>query len=153
MCNSDLQLTILPDVLQDIVLLYAYNVPKEAVLRSVNTLLDIKDMQLPFFFLKEKIWSWELQRFLPNPLIEFMPIEYYDSKFGEIFHKDCMYCFLLGLDFRRRNVRLFGTREAWFNRICSSWRTVEPFSAYYKMLLRSKSRISKKRRHLIRRMI
>ena len=66
MCKNDLKLTVLPDVLQDLVMLFAYNVPKEAVLRSVDTLLDITDMQLPFFFLKEKIWSWDLHRFLPD---------------------------------------------------------------------------------------
>ena len=149
MCENDLKLSVLPDVLQDIVIMYAYNLPKDVVLRSLHTILDIKDMQLPFFFFKQQIWSWHYKTFLPNPVFSFMPIEYYSGRYNVLFDDDAMYCLLIGLDFRRRDVRLFGSRDAWMNRICSSWRAVEPLAAYYKMLLRTKQQIMKKRGPLI----
>ena len=149
MCNTDVKLSILPDVLQDIVLKYAFNMPKAAILRSLHTILGILEMQLPFFFFRQKIWSWHYNRFLPNPVFAFMPIEYYNSRYCELFDDDALYCLLLGLDFRRKNVRMFGSRGAWLNRIVTSWRCVEPLAAYYRMLLRTRSPIMKKRGPLI----
>ena len=149
MCKNSLKLSVLPDVLQDIVIMYAYNLPKVDVLRSLDIIMDIKDMQLPFFFFKQKIWSWHYKTFLPNPVFSFMPIEYYSGRYCDLFDDDAMYCLLIGLDFRRRNVKLFGSRDRWMNRICTSWRAVEPLAAYYKMLLRTKQKIMKKRGPLI----
>jgi len=150
MCKNDLKLTILPDVLQDLVLQFAFNLPKQQVLDSLDVILDILDMQLPFFFFREKIWSWECNNFLPNPVFSFMPIEYYNGRFGELFDDDAMFCLLLGLDFRRKNVRLFGSRQKWLDRIVTSWRCVEPLAAYYRMLLRTRTPIMKKRGPLIK---
>ena len=149
MSDSDLKLSILPDVLQDIVLDYAFNLPKPAVLDSLHIILGIIDMDLPFFFFREKIWSWEYAKFLPNPIFSFMPIEYYNGLYSELFDDDALYCLLLALDFRRRNVRLFGSRQRWLSRILNSWRSIEPFAAYYKMLLRSRSPIMKHRSSFI----
>ena len=153
MCKNELNLTVLPDVLQDLVLMYTYNLPKKQVVASLKVILGIIDMQLPFFLIKDRIWSWHYETFLPNPIRTFMPIEYYDGRYENLFEEDSMYCLLLGLDFRRRNVRRFGDRKRWFHRIVTNWRSVEPFSAYYKMLLRTKCRITKKRGPLVRRFI
>jgi len=150
MCKNGVKLSILPDVLQDIVLDFAFNLPRDAVLRSLNVILDILDMRLPFFFFRNKIWSWQYNVFLPNPVHTFMPIEYYNGRFCELFDDDALYCLLLGLDFRRRNVKMFGTRQTWLNRIVSSWRCVEPLAAYYRMLLRTRNPIMKKRGPLVR---
>lgn len=153
MRKHELSLSVLPDVLQDLILIYTYNLPKKQIIKSLGVILDIADMQLPFFFLKERIWSWHYEKFLPNPLISFLPIEYYTGKYNDLFDEDSMFCLLIGLDFRRRNVRLFGSRERWMNRICNSWRAVEPLAAYYKMLLRTKKPIMKKRGPLIMKFI
>ena len=150
MCKNDLHLSVLPDDLQDLVFKFAYGLPKDQVLCSLYAILDIIDMQLPFFFFRKKIWSWDLKRFLHNPIWVFEPMEYYQCNFNSLFDEDAMYCLLIGLDFRRKNVRLFGSREKWLSRICTSWRAVEPFAAYYRMLMRSKSPIMKKRGILIR---
>ena len=149
MCENDLNLNELPDVLQDMVLMFAYNLPKTQIMKSLETILDIIDMQLPFFFMKQRIWSWHYKTFLPNPCHVFTPIEYYAGNYSDLFDDDSMYCLLLGLGFRRRNVRLFGSREKWMNRICTSWRAVEPLSAYYKMLMRARDPIMKKRGPLV----
>ena len=150
MCKNDLKLDRLPHVLQEIVLEFAFNLSKEQVLKSLDTILDILDMELPFFFFREKIWSWHYNVFLPNPVFHFMPIEYYNGRFCELFDDDAMYCLLLGLDFRRKNVKMFGSRQKWLDRIVTSWRCVEPFAAFYRMLLRTRSPIMKKRTPLVR---
>jgi len=149
MCKNDPKLSSLPDVLQDLVLQFAFNLPRDQVLRSLQIILDIVDMKLPFFFFREKIWSWHCRKFLPNPVVSFMPIEYYNSRYNELFDDDALFCLLLGLDFRRRNVRLFGSRQKWLNRIVTSWRCVEPLAAYYRMLMRTPGQIMKKRGALI----
>jgi hypothetical protein len=153
MCNSGLKLSVLPAVLEQIVIDYAFNLPKVQVLDSLNIILSIREMNLPFFFFRPKIWSWEFAKFLPNPVFSFMPIEYYNGLYSELFDDDALYCLLLGLDFRRKNVRMFGTREQWLNRIVSSWRSIEPFAAYYKMLLRSRTPIMKHRSSFITRFL
>ena len=153
MCNTELKLNILPDVLQDIVIDFAFNLPKRDVLDSLEVILGIIDMDLPFFFFREKIWSWEYAKFLPNPIFSFMPIGYYNGLYSELFDDDALYCLLLALDFRRKNVRLFGSRQRWLSRILTSWRSIEPFAAYYKMLLRSRTPIMKNRSSFISRFV
>jgi hypothetical protein len=59
MSKNDIKLVELPDVLQDLVLLYAFNLPKQQVLESLGVILDIVDMKLPFFFFREKIFLAE----------------------------------------------------------------------------------------------
>ena len=149
MCKNDLKLSLLPDVLQDLVLGFAFNLPKPVIMKSLQVFLDILDMELPFFFFREKIWSWHYNRFLPNPVFVYMPIEYYNGRYCELFDDDAMFCLLLGLDFRRKNVRMFGSRQAWLDRVVTSWRCVEPLAAYFRMLLRTRSPIMKKRGPLV----
>ena len=144
-----MKLSVLPAVLQDLVMLFCFNLPKADVLKGVDMILDIKDMGLPFFFFRDKVWSWEYARFLPSPLKVFTPIEYYGGYYRDLFDDDCTYYLLLCLDFRRRNVRMFGNREAWYNRFASTWRTVEPFAAFYKMLLRTKQPVLKTKSPLL----
>ena len=153
MSVSDVNFSVLPSVLQDLVLDFAFNLPKTDVLESLNVILSIIDMDLPFFFFRESIWSWHYNKFLPNPVFSFMPIHYYNGIYSELFDDDALCCLLLGLDFRRRNVRMFGSRQRWLDRIIRCWRCVEPFAAYFKMLLRSKTPIMKQRSAFIKRFV
>ena len=139
----------MPCVLQELVFQFAYNMPRDDVLRSLETILSIINMELPFFFFREKIWSWHYNEFLTNPVRTFLPIEYYNGRYCELFDDDAMFCLLLGLDFRRRSVKMFGSRQRWLDRIMRSWKCVEPFGAYYKMLLRSQGPIMKQRGPLV----
>ena len=138
-----MKISVLPTDLQDLVMLFCYNLPLDAVRNGVNMILDIKDMGLPFFFFREKIWSWEYKRFLPTPIKKWMPIEFYGGMYRDLFDDDCLFYLLLCLDFRRRRVRMFGSRQQWFNRFAYSWRSFEPFAAYYRMLLRSREPVLK----------
>ena len=141
MCNF----TELPPVLQNIVALFAYGVPLKAVKRSLRLYSDIENMSLPFFFYRNNVWDWETRKFLLNPMVSFEPIEAFGGIVGNLFDEDAMYCFLLGLDFRKRIVRMFGTRERWLHRLSTNWCAVEPFAAYYRMIMRSSENVMKKR--------
>ena len=131
--------SVLPTDLQNIVLDFAYNLERDAIVRSLETILEIKTMHIPFFFFRKSIWSWFFRKYVPNPINVFLPIELIGGRYNDLFDEDSMYCLLLGLDFRRRNVRLLGSREDWLNRIYTSWRAVEPLAAYYRMLMRCNS--------------
>ena len=141
----DPKLSDIPLVLQDLVFLFAFNMDKEQTLCSLRIIWEIQQMKLPFFFFRTKIWSWHYKTFLENPCSSFMPIEYFNGRYNDIFDEDSLYCFLLGLDFRRRNVKLFGSRRFWEKRLVKSWRAVEELSAYYKMLCRSKAQVFRKK--------
>ena len=90
MSVSDVNLGVLPDVLQDLVVSFAFNLPKDEVVQSLDVILSIIDMNLPFFFFREAIWSWHYGQFLPNPVFTFMPINYYNGTYAELFDDDAM---------------------------------------------------------------
>ena len=69
---------------------------------------------------------------------------------NELFDFDAMYSFLLGLDFRRRLVRIFGSRERWLQRLSTNWHTMEPLGAYYRMIMRLAGTRVMKRREFLR---
>ena len=106
-------------------------------------------MNLPFFFFKPEIWCWHERRFIKNPMKSFVPIETVGGRVSDLFDDDAMYCFLLALDFRRKKVRMFGTRERWLHRLTSNWCTVEPFAAFYRMLLREDEPFMKKHKRFL----
>ena len=141
MCKNDPKVCELPHVLEDLVYKFAWNMPKEDVQRSLCTYIEIKEWKLPFWFFHNRIWSWHYNRYLDNPLDKFEPIEYYGGRFRELFNDDAVYCFLIGLDFRMKNVRMFGPRRLWEARLLNSWRVMDALSTFYKMLMRSKTRV------------
>ena len=128
--------------------MFAWNLPKKAVQASLDTYTEINSWKLPFWFVQERIWSWHYNRYLDSPLKSFIPIEYYGGQYRELFNEDAVYCFLIGLDFRMKNVRAFGNRRVWEARLLDSWRVMDALSTFYKMLLRSKTRVLRKNRML-----
>ena len=81
----------LPDVLQDLVCLFCFNLPLKAVRNGVDKILEIKDMNLPFFFFRDKIWSWEDKCFYPSPTKVWMPIEYFGGMYRDLFDDDTVF--------------------------------------------------------------
>ena len=134
----------LPPDLQNIVCSFAYNTTLGCVKRSLAIYLVVRSMNLPFFFLKRRIWCWHERAYIKNPMTAFVPIETVGGRISELFDDDGFYCFLLALDFRRKKVRMFGSRDRWLHRLASNWCTVEPFAAYYRMLLREDEPFMKK---------
>ena len=144
MCKNDPKIRDLPTVLEDLVYMFAFNMPKEPVQESLNTILEVKQWGLPFWFLNDRIWSWHYRCYLDTPIKSFIPMQYYGGDFRDLFNLDVIYCFLLGLDFRMKNVRKFGSRQLWEARILDSWRCLDALSSFYKMLLRTKTRVLRK---------
>ena len=144
LCKNDPKVCELPHVLEDLVYMFAFNLPKPAVQTSLKTLLEVGQWDLPFWFLNQRIWSWHYRCYLDTPLKCFIPIEYYGGDFNTLFNTDAVYCFLLGLDFRMKNVRAFGSRRLWEARMLESYKAMDAVSSFYKMLLRSKTRVLRK---------
>ena len=136
----------LPSDLQNIVCNFAYNTTLGGVKRSLAVYMVVRSMNLPFFFYKAKIWCWDAREFIKSPMKAFVPIETIGGSIAELFDDDGMYCFLLALDFRRKKVKMFGSRDRWLHRLASNWCTVEPFAAYYRMLLREDEPVMRKRK-------
>ena len=144
MCKNDPKVCELPSVLEDLVYMFAWNLPKTPVQASLITYSEINGWELPFWFFHKRIWSWDYNCDLDSPLKTFMPIEYYGGHYKDLFNEDAVYCFLIGLDFRMKNVRAFGNRRLWEARLLDSWRVMDALSAFYKMLMRSKTRVLRK---------
>ena len=139
MCKNDPKVCELPAVLEELVYMFAFNMPKESVQVSLSTFLEVQSWNLPFWFLNDRIWSWHYRCYLKSPLTSFFPMEYYGGDFRDIFNLDVIYCFLLGLDFRMKNVRSFGSRQLWEARILDSWRSLDALSSFYKAAFKNAS--------------
>ena len=135
MRKKEPQISDLPIVLQDLVISFAYDEHKWVIKSELETLLEIKSWRLPFWFLDSMVWS------CTSPLISYVPMKYCGHSYRVLFDLDVIHSFLLALDFRMKNVRCFGSRELWQTRILESWRCLDSLSSFYKMLLRSKTRV------------
>ena len=135
------QISELPVVLQNLVLDFAFKERKEVIKRELETLLLIKSWGLPFWFLESTIWSWSTRSYVTTPLLQYIPMKHCGHNFRDLFNLDVIHSFLLALDFRMKNVRAFGPRRLWQMRILESWRSLDSLSSFYKMLLRSKTRV------------
>ena len=147
-----LSISHLPAVLQDIVVSFAYDKTIKEVNECIDVLLSIRKMRLPAFFTQEVVWSWSTDEFVVNPLVKFEHIDTVSGDYSSLFNFDALYCFLDALDFRKREVRQFGSRREWLQRLFSAWETVSPLSAFFRVILRAKNP-TKKRNSVIRRYI
>ena len=139
---------VLPPVLVDIVLNYAFGVSKQQIRETLRVVDTIKAMDLPFFMLKSKLWSWNEKKFVPNITKSFVPLIEFGNDVNSLFDYDACYCFLLSLDFRKRIIRTFGTRDQWLERLMHNWLSFEPFAGFYKMVLHLDNTVLKKRWYL-----
>ena len=94
MCKNDPKVSELPRVLEDLVYMFAFNMPKEPVEKGLNTVLEVKSWNLPFWFLNNRIWSWHYRSYIDSPTKAFMPIEYFGGDYKDLFNIDVIYCFL-----------------------------------------------------------
>ena len=138
-------LNILPQVLVDLVLDFAYSLSTDTIKADLETILMIKRWKLPFWFTEEKVWSWKYRKYLPSPLNVYTPIIYFGGTYQELFNIDTVWSFLEGLDFRIKEVRAFGSRRLWQSRLTHSWRTYDALSSFYKYLLKTNMRVLKEK--------
>jgi hypothetical protein len=144
MCKNTLKLYVLPHELSNLIVQFAFGVPESAVRCDLDTILRIKSWDLPFWFLAHRVWSWRYRRYLLSPLKSYLPITFFGAQYKELFNIDTVWSFLCALDFRMKNVHAFGSRALWQSRITESWEIMDSLASFYKMLLRSKSRVLRK---------
>ena len=64
-----------PVVLQDLITLFAWELPFEKVDRQLSAVLTIKDANLPNMFFSRLLWNWRERRNIANPVLIFCPVE------------------------------------------------------------------------------
>lgn len=143
-----MDLSVLVPDLQELVMFFAWNVPMKAVRKSLSLILELKKRNVPWFFLRTNVWSWHYHRKMISPTIVFAPLEYFGGHAGDLVNFDVLYYFLYTLDFRQREVRMFGTRTSWIRNLGTNWRTIFAFSEFYKLLFHCKGQILKKGRDI-----
>ena len=81
--------------LQDLVMLFAWNVPMRSVKNTFAVLSELESMDVPWFFLRGRVWSWHYHRHMPSPTIIFMPLEYFSGSGGFDQPRCCVLLFVL----------------------------------------------------------
>ena len=124
---------VLPTVLQDLVMFFAYKTTAEVVNKNLEVLCLIKAAKLPDFFFRFYVHDSNNFAYLPNPLNEYNPYFEYAKLFNTFRIKELLYC----LDFRKSTVRSLGSRWHWFDLLDTDYEAVLSFGIYYKMLVAS----------------
>ena len=120
--------------LANIVCDFAFKCRYSEVFYSLKWYLEISCFSFPQHLLNRRIYSPRYRRVLPNPLIVFEPIQNFGS-YRDLFDWSTVYMLLWQLDFRRKIVRVYGSRGSWHTRFALDWKNVLEFVIYYRTLV------------------
>ena len=120
--------------LANIVCDFAFKCRYSEVFYSLKWYLEILCFSFPQHLLNRRIYSPRYRRVLPNPLIVFEPIQNFGS-YRDLFDWSTVYMLLWQLDFRRKVVRVYGSRGNWHTRFALDWKNVLEFVLYYRTLV------------------
>ena len=120
--------------LADIVCDFAFKCRYRAFFYSLRQYLIIRCFRVPDHCLKRRLYSPVYRTLCLNPLKVFEPIENFGS-YRELFDWDTIYMLLWQLDFRRRIVKVYGSRGSWHIRFALNWTSVLDFVIYYRTLV------------------
>jgi hypothetical protein len=120
----------LPDVLQDIVLQFAFKINKKEMESDFNTILEIKQWKLHPCFLRHRVFLSDSWSFQDNPLEIYFPLRGLSSMYA-LFDMCIVYDFLERLDFRRTEVRCMGSRIQWMETLELHWEFIGLFSIFF----------------------
>ena len=120
--------------LADIVCDFAFKCRYRAFFYSLKQYLAIRCFHVPDHCLSSRLYSPVYRTLCRNPLIVFEPIENFGS-YRELFDWDTIYMLLWQLDFRRRTVKVYGSRGSWHLRFSFDWKSVLDFIVYYRTLV------------------
>ena len=121
----------LPLVLQDLIteLAWGKNAHETFLLACIAT--EVNHWNIPEVFIRMHFFDWRDMRGRQSPLKVFnaclAPAEW--------FRDDVCYLMLQMLDFRRKKVKIEGSRLMWMRRLRDDWTNIVPFSAFYLRLL------------------
>lgn len=133
----------LPKVLKNMVCEFAYDVNWEKTQSSLRMCETIKNYALSPVFLRPEMWSWHYCQFVASPLHVFEPIHRYTGRWSDIVDWHAVNELLYRLDYRRRIVKVGGTRLQWFQKFKRNWLNVRQFDTFYRIMLHSQIRCFK----------
>ena len=119
--------------LSNIVCQFAFQTSYRVVFYSLKTYMQIKHFDLPKKLIHQTLFSTKHHRFMHSPLVVFEPIDSFDG-YRSLFNWNEIYYMLWQLDFRRANVKAFGSRGRWHLRLTLSWTAILEFTIFYKEL-------------------
>ena len=127
----------LPNDLKNIISDFCYKTSWLETKKSLQICEEVKMLDISPLFLRRQMWSWAYLQFLPNPLSVFEPINRYTGRWSDMIDWHCVNELLFRLDYRRRVVRLAGTRHEWFTKFKSNWMNIGMFDAFYRIIINS----------------
>ena len=127
----------LPLDLKDVISAFAYTTKWSKTASSLQMCETIASYSISPMFLRLTMWSWAYGTFLPNPLYVFEPIGQYTGRWADMIDWNAVSELLYRLDYRRRLVRIAGTRSEWFSKFRNNWLNIRLFDSFYRILVHS----------------
>ena len=135
--NEQMSFVQLPKVLKNVVCEFAFVCNWCETEKSLQMCETIASLDISPVFLRVKMWSWSYAMFVPSILYVFEPICRFTGRWGDIIDWHAVNELLYRLDYRRRLVRVGGTRHQWFERFKENWLNVCLFDSFYRLMMNS----------------
>ena len=123
----------LPDVLQDLVVQFAFKIDKKELNGDLDLISEIKTWDLHPCFVRHRIFVSPQWISVDNPLKTYFPLQNLKSMF-DIFDMCTIHELLDRFDFRKREVRCMGSREIWIGRL-DHWEFLKWFSSFFNRII------------------
>ena len=127
----------IPTDLQNLICLFAWKTNIDTVSSRLDAILVLKTYHLPANFYRALVWSWIETRFVTCPLVEFSPLGDFNSFFNTPLIKSILYT----LDFRKRPVKMLGSRWDWLRSFDEHWSNFVQFGIFYSILQKTRRNI------------
>ena len=125
----------LPLVLRDLITQFAWDKKAHETFLLACIATEVNEWGIPDVFIRHYHYDWKRMVGAVSPLVVFnagiRPCDW--------FREDVCFLLLQMLDFRRKTVKIDGSRLTWMRRLRDDWTTIVPFSAYYLRLICDKS--------------
>ena len=133
--------TALPDVLQDIVCVFAYGITKKEVESDLDTIREIKSWKLPSMFIENFVFDHNFGCYVVTPLDRYYPLAQLSS-YKQMFDHYRIEQVVERLDFRKKQVKVWGNRWQWM-KFLKDWTFYGLFAEFYRNMLKSGRQVVK----------
>ena len=121
--------------LKNIVSSFAFDCKWVIVEKDLKICEMVMQMNISPVFTRRIMWSAMYMDYIPNPLLEFEPIQNYTGFWGDYIDWHAVNELLWRLDFRRKFVKMIYSRTEWRLLFKASWKNIEMFDSFYRFLL------------------
>ena len=122
-----MNISFLPRDISNLICLFCWDAPFELCVERSEIVYEALSFRIPDFLIRQVRYDWRTFQIITGGLLKFDPY----CKPSEFFREDVIFLILSLLDFRRKNVRLYGSRLQWLKRIVLDWRSVVDFSQFF----------------------